>query len=170
MDKLIDDLGALYKALLDAAADAIIVIDMNGVMLNFSASAEKLFQYSREECLGQNVSMLMPQPDRQLHDSYLKNYQRSGVAKIIGIGRDVMGLKKDGTVFPMHLSVGKACIKDKTYYIGICHDLSDYKKNISEKLQIEFSQFDDLIPSELTVQMTSLSGQPASPFFACGGH
>lgn len=154
MDKLIDDLGALYKALLDAAADAIIVIDMNGVMLNFSASAEQLFLYSKEECLGQNVSMLMPQPDRQLHDSYLKNYQRSGVAKIIDLGRDVMGLKKDGTVFPMHLSVGKACIKDKTYYIGICHDLSDYKKTISEKLQIESLQnalFDAAVDGIITI-------------------
>ncbi|MEE2002096.1 PAS domain S-box protein [Alkalimonas sp. MEB108] len=154
MNNLFEDLGALYKALLDAAADAIIVIDVNGRMLNFSNSAEQLFQYDKRECLGKNVSMLMPEPDRSLHDNYLHNYQTTGHAKIIGLGRDVRGLKKDGTVFPMHLSVGKARIKDHTYYIGICHDLSEYKKTLSEKLHIESLQnalFDAAVDGIITI-------------------
>lgn len=82
----------------------------------------------------------MPEPFHSEHDQYLENYQRSGKAKIIGKGRDVQGHKKDGSFFPMHLSVGKARLKDKICYIGICHDLSDYKQTLSEKLQLESLQ------------------------------
>lgn len=140
MQEILEDLGLLYKALMDSAADAIVVIDEHGTILNFSRSAEQLFYYSADECIGKNVRMLMPEPYRASHDLYLQNYQKTGEAKIIGIGRDVSGQRKDGTTFPMHLSVGKADIKHRVCYIGICHDLSDYKKTLAEKLHIESLQ------------------------------
>ncbi|CUB07052.1 PAS domain-containing protein [Marinomonas fungiae] len=140
MDTMLSDLGLLYQALMDSAADAIVVINNKGAILHFSKSAEQLFQRTSEECIDQNVNLLMPEPYKSAHDSYLGHYHRTGEEKIIGIGRDVKGVKKDGTVFPMHLSVGKAVIKAHTYYIGICHDLSEYKKNLTEKLQLESLQ------------------------------
>lgn len=137
MEQMLEDMGLLYKAMMDSAADAIVVIDENGNILNFSNSAELLFGYSSEECLGKNVNMLMPEPFRSGHDSFLDNYKKTGEQKVIGIGRDVSGRKKDGSTFPMHISVGKAHIKQQVCFIGICHDLSEYEKTISEKLNIE---------------------------------
>ncbi|GGW61535.1 EAL domain-containing protein [Alishewanella tabrizica] len=154
MHEMLEDLGLLYRALMDSAADAIIVIDDNGLILHFSRSAELLFEYTALECQGKNVNMLMPEPYHSAHDKYLQNYHQTGNAKIIGIGRDVTGRKKSGAHFPMHLSVGKARIKDRACYIGICHDLSEYKKTLSEKLNIESLQnalFDAAVDGIITI-------------------
>ena len=128
---------SLYDALMNAAADAIVVIDEHGIIRHFSDSAQDLFEYPADECLGQNVRMLMPEPYRSQHDGYLKRYQRSGEAKIIGIGRDVHGLKKSGRQFPMHLSVGEARVQGQRLFVGICHDLTTYRTTIAERVSIE---------------------------------
>lgn len=159
MKEMLEDLGLLYQALMDSAADAIIVIDDKGNILHFSRSAESLFEYADTECQGKNVKMLMPEPYHSAHDDYLSHYNQTGQAKIIGSGRDVIGRKKSGSLFPMHLSVGKARVRDNVCYIGICHDLSEYKKTLSAKLNIESLQnalFDAAVDGIITISQEGI--------------
>jgi two-component system, LuxR family, sensor kinase FixL len=115
---------SLFQALLSTAVDGIIVIDSQGIVNLYNRSAEKLFGYAPEEVLGRNVSMLMPSPYREEHDGYLENYVRTGRKKIIGIGREVVGRRKDGTTFPMYLSVGESVLNGARIFVGIVHDLT----------------------------------------------
>jgi PAS domain S-box-containing protein len=115
---------ARWRAIIDSAVDGIIVIDAHGRVETFNPAAERLFGYSAEEVLGRNVDMLMPSPYCEEHDSYLARYLATGRAKIIGIGREVPGLRKDGTTFPLHLSVGQITMHDERKFTGILHDLS----------------------------------------------
>jgi PAS domain S-box-containing protein len=94
------------------------------VVQTFSPAAERLFGYQSGEMIDRNVSLLMPEPDHSAHDGYLNNYLTSGVARVIGVGREVTGLRKDGTRFPLHLSVGKFAIDGQTMFTGIVHDLT----------------------------------------------
>lgn len=135
------ELSQLQDAIVHSAVDAIIVIDQQGLICFFSPSAEKLFGYSPAECLGQNVRMLMPEPFHSEHDSYLANYVSAGKpAKIIGSGRDVQGKRKDHRIFPMHLSVGEATTGNKRYFVGICHDLTDYQASVKAHLNLRSMQ------------------------------
>jgi two-component system sensor kinase FixL len=109
---------------IDSAVDGIIVIDKYGRVESFNPSAERLFGYEAGEVLGRNVDMLMPSPYKEEHDTYLARYLATGRAKIIGIGREVLGLRKDGTTFPLHLSVGEITIAGERKFTGIVHDLS----------------------------------------------
>jgi two-component system sensor kinase FixL len=114
------------RAIVESAVDAIIVIDDRGAIQAFNPSAERLFGYPIGEVLGRNVNMLMPSPDRERHDGYLHHYLTTGEQKIIGIGREVTARRKDGTTFPVHLSVGEMKSDDgKRSFTGILHDLSD---------------------------------------------
>ncbi len=113
------------RSIVESAVDGIIVIDERGTIQAFNPSAERLFGYRLGEVLGQNVNMLMPNPDRERHDGYLRHYLTTGEQKIIGIGREVTALRKDGTTFPVHLSVGEMVNEGKRSFTGILHDLSD---------------------------------------------
>jgi two-component system sensor kinase FixL len=104
--------------------DAIIVIDSHGAIEAFNAGAERLFGYHESEVVGRNVSMLMPSPYREEHDGYLSRYLVTGEARIIGVGREVTGRKVDGTLFPLHLSVGEVLVGGERKFTGILHDLS----------------------------------------------
>lgn len=115
---------SLFQALLSTAVDGIIVIDSHGIISLYSASAQKLFGYAPEEVLGRNVNMLMPSPYREEHDGYLENYAHTGRKKIIGIGREVVGRRRDGTTFPMYLSVGESVLNGSRIFVGIVHDLT----------------------------------------------
>jgi two-component system, LuxR family, sensor kinase FixL len=115
---------ARWKAVIDSAVDGIIVIDAHGHVEAFNPGAERLFGYSADEVLGRNVNMLMPNPYREEHDTYLARYHATGRAKIIGIGREVQGLRKDGTTFPLHLSVGQITVNGERKFSGILHDLT----------------------------------------------
>ncbi|MBY3095168.1 PAS domain S-box protein [Rhizobium laguerreae] len=115
---------AHLQSILDTVPDAMVVIDDRGIIASFSTAAEKLFGYSAHEAIGQNVSMLMPSPDREAHDGYLDSYLRTGRRRIIGYGRVVVGLRKNGTTFPMELSVGEAVAGGKRIFTGFVRDLT----------------------------------------------
>jgi two-component system, LuxR family, sensor kinase FixL len=116
--------GPLAAVIIESAVDAIVVIDAGGRIEVFNPAAERLFGYSESEVVGRNVSMLMPAPYRDEHDGYLKRYLEEGAARVIGIGREVQGLKRDGTIFPLHLSVGEMLVEGQRKFTGILHDLS----------------------------------------------
>ena len=121
----ITDSAALLSAILATVPDAMIVIDEHGLITSFSSTAQSLFGYSEEEVLGHNVEMLMPEPHRGAHDGYLRRYLETGERRIIGIGRVVEGLRKDGSLFPMELSVGEARTGDHRAFTGFVRDLSE---------------------------------------------
>lgn len=116
---------AHLRSILETAPDAIVVIDERGRMLSFSASAERMFGYSEDEVLGENVSMLMPSPDRERHDGYLERYMQTGERRIIGIGRVLTARHRDGTTFPIELSVGEARIGNDRVFTGFIRDLTE---------------------------------------------
>jgi two-component system sensor kinase FixL len=115
-------------SILETIPDAMIVIDGNGLMQFFSSAAERQFGYSEQEAIGQNVSILMPNPDRSRHDGYLHRYRSTGERHIIGIGRIVTGQRKDGTTFPMHLSIGEMQSGGAPYFTGFVRDLTEYQQ------------------------------------------
>lgn len=117
----------LLHAVIENAVDGIISINSRGIISAMNPAAVRLFGYTNDEVIGNNVSMLMPEPHRSGHDSYLQNYQRTGKAKIIGIGREVEGRKKDGSLFPFYLSVSKIDMAEGHFYAGIVHDLTEQK-------------------------------------------
>lgn len=123
-----DQLLAEYASLINAAVDAIIVINGRGRIESFNRAAHQLFGYSLPEVDGKNISMLMPEPHQSEHDHYLQNYLQSGQAKVIGIGREVKARHKDGHVFPIHLSVNRFDVAGSTKFVGIVHDLTEQKK------------------------------------------
>lgn len=116
------------RSILATVPDAMIVIDGRGLILSFSAAAEKMFGYSETEVLGENVSMLMPSPNRERHDSYLENYQRTGKRKIIGIGRITTALRRDGQTFPIELDIGEAQVDDHRIFTGFIRDLTERQR------------------------------------------
>lgn len=119
---------AAWAALVNAAVDGIITIDAQGTVLSFNPSASRLFGYTASEVRGQNVKMLMPDDVAQHHDRYIQSYISTGKRKIIGIGREVLGQKKDGSTFPMHLSVGEARVGSNRYFLGIVRDMTAIKE------------------------------------------
>jgi len=115
------------QAIINTAVDGIISINRMGIVEHMNPAAAKLFGYLPEEVLGQNVKILMPEPDSSQHDTYLSNHKQTGVKKIIGIGREVNARKKDGTSFPIHLSISEVKLNNKIIYTGILHDLTTQK-------------------------------------------
>jgi len=124
----------LLKAIIETAIDGIITIDDRGLVESLNPAAQKLFGYTLEEVVGNNISMLMPEPDRSAHDGYIGRYQQTGEKRIIGKGREVNGLRKDGTTFPFRLAVSEVHYEDRTIYTGFIHDLSK-EKEAEQKLK-----------------------------------
>ena len=116
---------AHLRSILEAVPDAMIVIDERGHILSFSAAAERMFGFSEHEILGENVSILMPSPDRERHDGYLERYMRTGERRIIGIGRLLTARHRDGATFPIELSVGEARIGEDRVFTGFVRDLTE---------------------------------------------
>lgn len=116
---------AHLRSILETVPDAMIVIDERGYILSFSAAAERMFGYLEDEVLGENVSILMPSPDRERHDGYLQRYLRTGERRIIGIGRVLTARHRDGATFPIELSVGEARIGDHRVFTGFIRDLTE---------------------------------------------
>jgi two-component system sensor kinase FixL len=115
---------ARWRAIINSAVDGIIVIDERGAIETFNPAAERMFGYAEEEVRGRNVSMLMPEPFRGQHDGFLSRHLATGERRIIGVGREVTGLRRDGTTFPVHISVGALEVDGRPHFTGILHDLS----------------------------------------------
>lgn len=118
-------LQTLVNTVLDTLVDGLIVIDRTGRVQVYNRACEKLFGYQAAEVVGHNVKMLMPPSIEREHDQYLRNYQTTGIRKIIGISREVVGQRKDGSTFPMHLAVGEAIHLGEPIYVGIIRDLTE---------------------------------------------
>ena len=116
------------RAILETAVEGIITIDEGGVVESLNPAACRIFGYSPEEIVGRNVSVLMPSPDREKHDGYIANYLRTGQAKIIGIGREVVGQRKDGRSFPMDLSIGEVRLGSRRLFTGFVRDISERRE------------------------------------------
>lgn len=141
----VDDLGvsnaalqesqARYRAILDTAVDAIVVIDHRGIIRSFNKAAVAIFGYSEEEAIGQNVKILTPAAVAAEHDQYIRNYQRTGIPKIIGIGREVQGRRKDGSLLPLDLSIAEwRDGEDRQFFTGIMRDITQ-RKEAEERLK-----------------------------------
>jgi two-component system sensor kinase FixL len=130
---------ARLRSILETAPDAIIVIDERGIMESYSPAAERLFGFTAAEAIGRNVNMLMPSPYREKHDSYIGHYLATGERRIIGIGRVVVGRRKDGSTFPMELAVGEAMVKGRRVFTGFIRDLTERQLTESrlQELQAE---------------------------------
>ena len=119
---------AHLRSILDTIPEAMIVIDEHGLIQSFSSAAERLFGYAPSEVIGENVKILMPSPYREGHDGYLHHYLRTGERRIIGIGRVVVGERKDGSTFPIELAVGEMRSSDRRFFTGFIRDLTERQK------------------------------------------
>ncbi len=128
IDRARKESEARHRAIVDTAVDGIITIDALGTVRSFNPAAEEIFGYSADEVIGCNVKMLQPEPYHSRHDEYLRNYLRTGERKIIGIGREVVGLRKDGTEFPLDLAVSEVLLDDKRLFTGIIRDITERKQ------------------------------------------
>lgn len=134
MESSLRNSEAHLRSILSTVPDAMIVIDERGMIVSFSTAAENLFGYTQAEVAGSNVSMLMPSPYRERHDGYLERYLLTGERRIIGIGRVVFAMRKDGSTFPMELSVGEATGEDQRLFTGFIRDLTD-RQQTQERLE-----------------------------------
>jgi len=119
---------ARMRSIFNSVSDSIMIIDENGIIESLNPSVERLFGYSTDELIGHNINKLMPEPDRSRHNSYITNYLNGGNPKIIGQRREVSGLRKDGSVFPMELGVSEFNVEQRHFFIGTAHDITERKK------------------------------------------
>jgi two-component system sensor kinase FixL len=131
--------AAHLKSILDSIPEAMIVIDIHGNIQSFSTTAERLFGHLADDVIGKNVKILMPSPYREGHDGYLNRYLRTGEKRIIGIGRVVVGQRKDGSTFPMELAVGEMHVRDQRFFTGFIRDLTERQQTEArlQELQAE---------------------------------
>ena len=126
-EQALRDSESRNRAILETVIDGIITIDEFGKIESMNPAAERLFGYAASELLGRNVKILMPEPYRGEHDGYLQNYRQTGIRKIIGIGREVVGQRKDGSTFPMDLAVSEVLLGERRLFTGIVRDITDRK-------------------------------------------
>ena len=161
---------AHLRSILATVPDAMVVIDEEGVILSFSAAAERMFGYAEAEVVGRNVKMLMPSPDRERHDQYLLNYMTTGKRKIIGIGRVTTALHRDGTTFPIELSVGEAWLGDRRIFTGFIRDLTERQETLLrlQDLQTELAHVGRV--SEMGTLASSLAHELNQPLTAVASY
>ncbi len=131
-----EEIELRLRAIFEAGVDGIITIDHRGIIDSANPAACRLFGYKKEEMFGKNISFLMPSPHKEAHGDYIENYLRTGKRKIIGIGREVEGRRKDGSFFPFRLSVSELRIGERVIFTGFIHDISELKKAEQEVRQL----------------------------------
>jgi PAS domain S-box-containing protein len=134
--KALQESEARAQAILETTVDGIITIDAEGTIESFNQAAEDIFGYEAEEVVGKNVKVLMPSPYREEHDEYLRSYHETGRRRIIGVGREVTGKRKDGSTFPMDLAVSEVELGDRTIFTGIVRDISERRRLEKEILNV----------------------------------
>lgn len=157
------------EALLDACVDGIVISDHTGSILRFNKAAQRLFGYTEAEVTGRNVRILMPHPDQEKHDGYLRRYLDTNKPAIIGIGREVSGLRADGRTFPLHLSVGEITGQQAARFVAIVHDLSEQKatQGVVKQLETHLAHADRLVMlGELTAGIGHEINQPLTAIAA----
>jgi two-component system, LuxR family, sensor kinase FixL len=161
---------ALLRSILDTVPDALIVINEQGHIQSFSAAAGRLFGYEASEVLNRNVSMLMPSPYREEHDSYLTRYLTTGERRIIGIGRVVVGMRKDGTTFPMELAVGAVNLPNEQLFTGFIRDLTERqdREHRLHELQAELIHVSRL--NDLGLMVSALAHEVNQPLAAMANY
>ncbi|HLQ99430.1 MAG TPA: PAS domain-containing sensor histidine kinase [Sphingobacterium sp.] len=147
----------LLEAIVSTAIDGIITIDRNGIIDTVNPSALDIFGYKKNELIGQNISILMPEPYRSKHDDFIQAYLRTGQAKIIGKGREVEGLKKDGTIFSFRLAVSKVELDDQIIFAGFVHDLT--KEKIAKKQIRHYTEELERKVKERTKDLVNIVGE-----------
>ena len=154
-DKL-EDAAIRRRAILDNVLDGIVTISEDGNIESFNKSAEQIFGYARDEVIGQNVKMLMPEPYHDRHDGYLHSFATTGIKRIIGTGRQVVGKRKDGSIFPMDLAVSEMQLGDRKMFTGMVRDITERVK--TERMKTEFVS---TVSHELRTPLTSIRGSLA---------
>ncbi|TAK63289.1 PAS domain S-box protein [Methylobacter sp.] len=141
------------QAILDNIIDGIITIDSRGTVQSINLAGENIFGYTADEIVGRNVNMLMPEPHHSKHDCYLQNYHATGIPRIIGSGREVEGLHKDGTIFPIDLAVSQSIHQGQPLFIGVVRDITERKR-----VDLMKTEFVSTVSHELRTPLTSISG------------
>jgi two-component system sensor kinase FixL len=161
---------AHLRSILATVPEAMIVIDEKGSILSFSAAAERMFGYAESEVVGENVSMLMPSPDRERHDRYLNNYFRTGERKIIGIGRVTTARHRDGYTFPIELAIGEALVEGRRIFTGFINDITEKRQTevTLRDLQSELAHVGRL--SEMGTLASSLAHELNQPLTAIAAY
>ncbi len=161
---------AQLKSILDTVPDAMVAIDSRGIILSFSAAAERMFGYSAAEACGRNVSMLMPSPHREHHDAYIARYLATGERRIIGIGRIVTGRRKDGSFFPIELAVGEIKSARRRLFTGFIRDLTErqFTQKRLQELQSELSHVSRV--SEMGQMVSVLAHEVNQPLTAAANY
>ena len=161
---------AHLRSILATVPDAMIVIDEQGTILSFSAAAEKMFGFKEAEVVDENISMLMPSPDRERHDGYLANYRKTGERKIIGIGRVTTARHRDGFTFPIELSIGEALLGDKRIFTGFIHDITQRQQTELrlQDLQSELAHIGRV--NEMSTLASSLAHELNQPLAAVASY
>lgn len=136
-ERNLEDARERSRSVIDHVVDGIIAIDETGLIESFNRAAERVFGYDASEVIGCNVRVLMPEPYQREHDDYLRNYTTTGQAKVIGIGREVLGRRKDGTTFPMDLAVSEFHAGGRRYFTGIVRDITERKRHEAAMLESE---------------------------------
>lgn len=167
------DLGtseALLRSILATIPDAMIVIDVAGLIIFFSAAAERMFGYSADEVLGRNVSILMPSPDREAHDGYLRRYLETGESHVIGVDRITIGRRRGGGTFPMQISIGEARAGEGRVFTGFVEDLTERQETQYrlEELQNELAHVSRI--SAMGTMASSLAHELNQPLAAIANY
>lgn len=149
------------QSILETAIDAIIIINAKGQIIILNQSAAKLFGYEKKELIGKNINIITPEPHHSLHDSYIDNHLKTGINKIIGIGREVEGVRKNGNKFPVRLAVSKFEIEEKIYFTGVIHDLTA-RKEVENKLVYLNKNLENLVDSRTGQLQESINQLSAS--------
>jgi PAS domain S-box-containing protein len=152
-ERIMQEHAQYTQAILDNVIDGIITIDSLGIIQSFNRAGESIFGYAEHEIVGRNVNMLMPEPYHSEHDGYLQNYHATGIQRIIGLGREVEGRRKDGSVFPMDLAVSRSTHHGRPLFIGLVRDITERKR-----MDMMKAEFVSTVSHELRTPLTSISG------------